>query len=129
MTNKFLHVLDPEYSWVFGEVASCASVFTSKDKMEEFVSSFNICPYFMANLVVVRHCLNSDRVFTKPSRDSKYLTSLFLCHISSVACWPPWMWHRFSCIQIVGSFWRSFKYFVLILKSNILLTFLCIFII
>ena len=75
--DKFLPISDPEYSVVLGDVSSYASKFTSKDKIEEVISSFNICCDAMVDFVAIKYCVNSDRVFMNPPRDARDFTFVY----------------------------------------------------
>ena len=75
--DRFLPISNPKYSWVLDYVTSYASEFTSRDKVKEFVATFNICPEVMAEFIGAKPCSKADYVFIKSSRNSDDFTLVY----------------------------------------------------
>jgi len=65
--------MDPKYLWGLGEIATYPSDFTSKDVVEDFVSSFNICSNNMSEFIMAEVYDPNDGFYMKLRTKEKIL--------------------------------------------------------
>jgi len=67
--SKYPTIIDPEYSWVFDEVAKHDFEYNIRGKVTNFVSVFDIYDELVVDYVVARSCKADERVYMKPRLD------------------------------------------------------------
>jgi len=70
-------ITDPEYSWVHDDVDKHASVFDTRDKLDQFVSVYPVCEDSVLDYAVAKPCWARERVYMKPRADSYDFSYLY----------------------------------------------------
>jgi len=63
-------ITNPEYSWVHGNVDNHASIFDTRDKLDQFVYVYPDCEDSVLDYAVAKPCRARERVYMKPRADS-----------------------------------------------------------
>jgi len=68
--NKGPLIANPEYSWVHGDVDKHVFVFSTRDRLDQFVSVYSVCEDSILDYAVAKPCRARERVYMKPRTDS-----------------------------------------------------------
>jgi len=63
-------IVDPEYSWVHGDVDKHVFVFNTRDRLDQFVFVYPVCEDSLMDYAVAKPCRARERVYMKPRADN-----------------------------------------------------------